>query len=127
MVAGFNAKPACAQVFKGKVTFTSATLWSHTTLPAGTYSFTLDKDYPGSVITVFHGTQTVARILTPGLSYIKSGHSEIAMESGAVREVNLPTIGVSLHYPIPNADHRAAPQELQLARINPVATASAGR
>ena len=96
-------------------------------MPAGDYSFTLDKDYPGSVVTVMRGTQTVARIQTVGMRNIKSGRSEIVMESGTVREVNLPTIGVNLHYPAPNSGHRAAPREPQLAQIIPVAKAGAGR
>ena len=61
------------------------------------------------------------------ISYIKSGRSEIVMESGTVREVSLPQIGVSLHYPTHNPGHRAAPQEPQLAQIIPVAKAGAGR
>ena len=43
LVAGFNSKPASAQVFKGKFTLPSTTRWSIATLPAGDYSFTLDK------------------------------------------------------------------------------------
>jgi hypothetical protein len=127
LVAGFNAKPASAQAFQGKFTLASATRWGVATLPAGDYSFTLDKDYAGSVVTVLRGTHTVARIQTPGISYIKSGRSEMVMESGTVREVNLPTIGVSLHYPMPNLGHRSAPREPQLAQITPVAKAGAGR
>ena len=127
LVAGFNAKAADTPAFQGKFTLSSATRWGQATLPAGDYSFTLDKDYPGSVVTVLRGTQSVARIQTVGMSYIKSGRSEIVMESGAVREVSLPQIGVSLHYPTHNPGHRAAPQEPQVAQIIPVAAAGAGR
>jgi hypothetical protein len=127
MVAGFSAKPASAQAFQGKFTLASTTHWGVATLPAGDYSFTLDHDYPGSVVAVMRGTQTIARIQTPGINYINSGRSEIVAESGTVREVNLPTIGVSLHYPTSNPGHRAAPREPQLAQIIPVAKAGAGR
>jgi len=127
LVAGFNAKAADFPALQGKFTLVSVTRWGHATLPAGDYSFALDHDYPGSVLTVFRGTQTVARIQTPGMRYIKAGRSEIVMESGIVHEVNLPTIGVSLHYPMPNAGHRAAPREPQLAQVIPVATAGVGR
>jgi hypothetical protein len=127
LVAGFNAKPASAQAFQGKFTLPSATRWSYATLPAGDYSFTLDTDYRGSRVTIFRGTQAVARILSPVVNSLKSGRSEIVMESGTVREVNLPTIGVNLHYPTPNPGHRAAPQEPQLAQIIPAAKAGAGR
>jgi hypothetical protein len=127
LVAGFNAKPASAQAFQGKFTLSSATRWGQATLPAGNYSFTLDKDYAGSVVTVFRGTQTVARIQTPGMSYIKSGRSEMVLDGGTVREVSLPQIGVSLHYPTPNPRHQAAPQALQAAQITPVAAAGTAR
>jgi hypothetical protein len=96
-------------------------------LPAGNYSFTLDHDYPGSRVTIVRGKQTVAIILSPAVNYIKSGRSEIVLESGAVREVSLPQIGVSLHYPSPSPHRRTAPKELQLAQIIPVTRTSAGR
>ena len=127
LVAGCNAKLASAQVLRGKFTLPSETHWGQATLPAGDYSFALDTDYPGSRVTVIRGKQTVAMIMSPGVNYIKSGRSEIVMESGAVREVNLPQIGVSLHYPTPNSGHRQAPQERQLAQIIPIGKAGAGR
>ena len=79
------------------------------------------------MVTIFRGNQNVARIQTAGLSNIKSGRSEIVMEGGTVRKVNLPTIGVSLHYAAHSRGHRAAPQEPQLAQVVPVATEGAGR
>jgi hypothetical protein len=109
------------------MTETSAIRWGQATLPAGDYSFLLDKDYPGSMVTVFCGTHTVARIMTVGMRNIKTGPSEMIVEEGTVREVNLPQIGVSLHYPTPNPGHRAAPQRQQVAQIIPVAMAGAGR
>jgi hypothetical protein len=127
LAAGLSAKPASAQAFQGKFTLSSETRWGQATLPAGDYSFTLDRDYPGSRVTIVRGKQTVAIILSPAVNSIKSGRSEIVLESGAVREVSLPQIGVSLHYPMPNSGHRSAPQEPQLAQIIPVATAGAAR
>jgi hypothetical protein len=127
LVVGFNANLANAQTFKGKFTLPSATRWGLATLPAGEYSFTLDSDYPGSRVTIYRGTQGVARIQTPVVNSMKSGSSEIVMENGTVREVNLPQIGVSLHYPKHNPGHRAAPQEPQVAQIIPVAATGKGR
>ena len=127
LVMGFNAKLANAQAFKGKFTLSSATRWGLATLSAGDYSFTLDSDYPGSRVTIYRGTQGVARIQTPVVNSMKSGSSEIVMENGTVREVNLPQIGVSLHYPKHNPGHRAAPQEPQVAQIIPVAATGKGR
>ena len=127
LVAGFNAKPASAQVFRGKFTLPSATRWSWATLPAGDYSFTLDHDYTSSEVKVFRGTQFVARIQTVSMDPIPSGRSEILVESGAVRRVRLPQIGVVLDYPAPHTGHRAAPRERQLAQVIPVGAAGVGR
>jgi|SRR5208282_2302017 len=127
LVAGFNARPASAQAFQGKFTLPSAARWGQATLAAGDYSFTLDNDYPGSRVTIFRGTQTVARIQSPVVNSIKSGNSEMVLEGGTVRDVNLPQIGVSLHYPMHNPGHRAAPREPQFAQTIPVAKAGAGR
>ena len=79
------------------------------------------------MFTVFRGTQRVARIPARGFSYTTSGRSEMVMENGNVRKVSLPQIGVSFHYPAHNPGHRAAPHELQLAQVVPVAKAGAGR
>ncbi len=127
MVAGFSAKPASAQVLQGKFTLTSAIRWNQATLAAGEYTFMLDHKYPGNIVTVFRGTRTVARIQTASMSNIKSGNTEMVVESGTVRDVNLPMIGVRLHYPMPNSGHRAAPREPQLAQLIPVAMAGSGR
>ncbi len=127
LAAGFNAKAASVPALQGKFTLASVTRWGPATLPAGDYSFSLDKAYPGSLVTIFRGTQAVARIQAIGVSDIQAGRSEIVMESGTVREVNLPTIGVSLDYPTHHPRHRAAPQEPPLAQVIPVAAAGAGR
>ena len=127
LVAGFNVKPASAQVFKGYVTFASATQWGQATLPSGTYSFTLDRDYPGSRVTIFRGKQTVTQVLVPVVDSIKKGRSEIIVNDGVVRQVSLPQIGLSLQYPAPNSGHRAAPQGQIFAQITPVAVAGSGR
>jgi hypothetical protein len=126
LAAGFNAKPASAQVLKGTFTLPSAIRWSYATLPAGDYAFSLDKDYAGSVVKVFRGGQCVAQIPTPITEHIKSVRSEMVLENGAVNEVSLPQIGVSLRYPAPNRRHRA-PQEMRAALVIPIATAGAGR
>jgi hypothetical protein len=125
LVAGFNARPASAQTFQGKFTLTSTTRWGLATLPAGDYSFTLNHDYPASMVRVLRVRQNVALIATRVISHTTSGRSEMVLENGNVRKLSLPQIGVSLDYPASN--HRAAPREPQLAQIIPVATAGAGR
>jgi hypothetical protein len=127
LVAGFNAKPASAQAFQGKFTLKSTTHWSGATFQAGDYSLTLDTSYSVARFTVWRGAQRVALIPAPLISNTTSDRSEMLLEDGTVREVNLPQIGVSLHYPASNPHHQAAPKEPQLAQIIPVAAAGAGR
>jgi len=126
IVGGLNAKPLSAQDYKGKFTLSSVTRWGQALLPAGDYTLTLEHELDG-VVTVFRGTQTVARIQGAVMSNLKSARSEIVTQGGAVREVNLPTMGASLHYSTPNPGRRAAPQELELAQIIPLAKVGAGR
>ncbi|MGA3327561.1 MAG: hypothetical protein ABSF45_24115 [Terriglobia bacterium] len=127
LVAGFNARPASAQVLKGKFTLPSAIRWGQATLAAGNYSFALDKDYSGGVVTVLRGTQAVALIQSSIVNDIKSGRSEMVLENGNVRKLNLPQIGVSFNYPAQNPGHRAAPKQPQLAQIIPIAAVGVGR
>ena len=127
LIAGSNVKAADVPALNGRFTLASVTRWGAATLPAGDYSFTLNKNYSGGVVTVFRGTQIVARIQAPGISDLKSGRSEMVMEGGAVRMLNLPSVGVSLHYLASNPGHHAAPKEPQLAVTIPVAAASMGR
>ncbi len=127
MVAGFNAKAADVPSFQGKFTLASEIRWGQATLAAGDYSFTLDYAYPGNVVTIRRGTQTVTRIMSVGLSDMNSGSSEIVAENGAVREMNLPTIGVSLHYVKHNSGGRRAPRQVPMAQIIPVVVTDNGQ
>jgi hypothetical protein len=127
LVFGFNAKAATIPAFQGTFTLTSETRWGSTTLPAGDYSFTLDKGYPGGCITVHSGTKSVAMIMVGAVDDAKSGDSELFMEDGTVRELRLPQIGVSIEYAEPNSRHRADKQEQLAARKTSVAATGAGR
>jgi hypothetical protein len=127
LVAGFNAKPASAQVLQGKFTLKSTTRWGQATLPAGDYSFTLDTGYAVSRFTVSRGTQRVALIPAPLITNNTSGRSEMVLEDGTVREVSLPQIGITLDYPANNPYHRAAPKEPQLAETVLVTAKGASR
>ena len=127
LVAGFSAKPASAQAFQGKFTLPFATRWGQATLPAGDYSFTLNHAYAANVVTVIRGTHPVALIAARVISNTTSGHSEMLLENGNVRKLNLPQIGVSFNYPAQNPGHRAAPKQPQLAQIIPIAAVGVGR
>jgi len=127
LVAGFNAKPASAQILRGKFSLPFTACWDKATLPAGNYSFTLDEPTASGQVTVFRGRQAVALISTRGVSYTTSDHSEMVLQGGMVRELSLPQIGVTLQYPEFTPRHRAAPGQPQVSQIIPVAAAGAGR
>jgi hypothetical protein len=127
LVAGFNAKPASAQIVRGKFTLPFTARWNLATLPAGDYSFTLDNSSADGKVTVYRGTRSVAMILTEAINYSTSDRSEMVLEDGAVRELRLPEIGLTFDYPTHNPRHQAAPEESQVAHIIPVAVASTGR
>ncbi len=116
VVAGFNVKAADVPAFEGKFTLSSSLHWGLATLAAGEYSFSLDHAYPGSVVTVRRGTQVVARVLAKGVSDTNSRNSEIISENGIVREVNLPTLGISLQYTMPTSNRHAAPRQVPMAQ-----------
>lgn len=120
-VKAANDPPA----FKGTFTLQSEIHWGVATLPAGDYSFTLDR--PGGMITISSGTKGVAMVLTSGVSDAKSDRCEMILDDGAVREVNLPQLGVSLHYRSPNPRRRSAPQEVEASRVIPVAVVASAR
>jgi hypothetical protein len=127
LVVGLNAKPASAQVFRGEFTLPSEVRWGLATLPAGAYSFTLDKCTVDSRLTIYRGTRYVAWILTNGIGDATSNRSEMVLQGGTVRELSLPQIGLTLYYPAYNPHHLPASEEPQLAQSIPVAAKGAGR
>ena len=127
LAVGLQAKPANAQVFRGRFTLPTEVRWGMATLPAGDYSFTWDKSGIDGRVSVYRGMRPVAFILPQGLRDPKSERCEIVVEAGIVRELSLPQIGVTLSFAAHNPTYRAAPQEAQLARIILVAAAGAAR
>lgn len=127
LVAGFNAKPASAQIFQGKFSLPFTARWGLATLPAGDYSLTLDKDTMDGKVAVYRGTHCVALIPTSAVNYTTSDRSKIVLEDGSVRQLSLSQIGVMLKYPAPNPRHRPAPEAAQVAQIIPVDAAGAAR
>ena len=127
LVAAFNAKPASAQLITGKFTLPFTARWSSATLPAGDYSFTLDKSTADGKVSVYRGRRGMAMIPSKAINYSISGRSEMVLENGAVRELRLPDLGLILTYPAHNPRHQAAPEDSQVAHIIPVVAASTGR
>jgi len=128
LVVGLTSKPASAQVFRGKFTLPSEVRWGMATLPAGDYSFGLDKKGMDGLVTVYRGARPVAIIPHQGANDPKQERSLIVVEAGRVRELSLPQIGETLCFAAHNPTHRAAPQEKELAQAIPVtAVGAAGR
>ncbi len=127
VAAGFNAKAQAVPTVQGKFTLSSEIRWGSATLAAGDYSFTLDHGYPGSAVTVRRGTRIVARIMTQGVSDMESGKSEIIAENGMVRALNLPILGVSLHYMQQRSTRRFAQREVPMAKIIHLTVTGNGR
>jgi len=126
-LTGSELKAAANPAFQGNFTLSSAASWGMANLPAGNYSFTVDTDYAGSVVTILQGTRTVARVQAVGLNTIRSGDAEILIVEGAVRAMNVPEVGVSFHYGVPKSGHHSSPQQPVLAQTIPVSAARAGR
>ena len=63
LAAGLSAKPASAQDIEGKFTLPTATRWEMATLPAGDYSFKLDKAKAYGMIAVYRGERPVAFVM----------------------------------------------------------------
>lgn len=127
LVAGLNAKPASAQVLQGKFTLPSEARWGLATLPAGDYSFKLDRGSVQPLVAVYRGARCVALILPSGTRDTTSDRAEIVLQGGIVRELSLPQIRETVRFPAHNPRHRIAPEESQVAQIIPVAVAGAGR
>ena len=128
LAAGFNPKPASAQEFEGKFTLPSEVRWGLATLPAGQYSFTMDRANPVGLVRVYHGPRPVALILPQSFRDPNSERSAIVVVAGIVRKLSLPQIGLDLTFAAHKPAHCAAPQEEELAQTIPVtAGGAAGR
>lgn len=127
LAVGLQAQPANAQECQGKFTLPSEVRWGMATLPAGDYSFTLDKGGLGSMVTIYRGSRPMAEILPQGFNDPESNRSVIVVEGGIVRELSLPQIGATLSFAAHRPTHRQTQEEEQMAQIIPVAATGAGR
>jgi hypothetical protein len=123
LAACFNLGHASAQVFQGKFTLPSAARWGRATLPAGDYSFKLDSVNGPSMLRLYRERKGVAMIMAQSQNKNDSGTAELTVVRGTVRALNLPEIGLVLQYAPQYRKHLTAPEEREIARIVPVATA----
>jgi hypothetical protein len=98
---------ASAQGYVGKFTLPFEARWGQATLPAGDYNFTMDTVNGPARIKISRGTKGVALILSQAWSPVSAGRDalEIVRNSNGntVRDLNLPEVGLALHY----APHKA--------------------
>ena len=124
-----GAASAKAQEFNGKFTLPFEARWGVATLPAGSYSFTVDQTMSGGSLVVV-GEKVRAIIRGQGHNP-KMGESSaliLRSEKGVytVRELRMADIGVVLYYGPQHHKRLTAAQEREIASIVPV-TRSVGR
>jgi hypothetical protein len=115
----FGAGLARAQEYAGKFTLPFEARWGRATLPAGDYSFKLDKSQSSSTIQLFQGKVGIGFIKSQAYDLKDSGENSLVVvktKTGkSVSELRLPEIGVVLHYatkqtkPIMAAEDRGIP------------------
>ncbi|HEY6292756.1 MAG TPA: hypothetical protein VI455_14505 [Terriglobia bacterium] len=127
LIAHLNPGVGNAQDFKGEFTLPFDARWGGGTLPAGNYSFTLDKAESSGTLYLSQGTRTVALIHSQGHSYTQSGRCALTVsqsrDGNAVRELSLPQIGVALHYAPRKPRRGTAAAEKEIAQAIPVTIA----
>jgi hypothetical protein len=93
---------ASAQGYSGKFTLPFEARWGLVTLPAGDYNLTMDTVNGPARIKISRGTKGVAFILSQAWSPASAGRDELTIvrnsNGNTVRDLNLPEMGVALHY-----------------------------
>jgi hypothetical protein len=123
----FNAGFANAQTVAGKFTLPVKAHWGQATLPAGDYSFVLER-WPDAKIQVIRAGKPVAFVVDQGTSMDASGASSMTVvRNGAgysICDLNLPGIGKVLHYAPTKPARNSAAREREVARLNIPVTAT---
>lgn len=122
----FNSGLASAQTMAGRFTLPFEAQWGAATLPAGTYSFTVEGIGREAKVRVLHGAETVAYMLNQGFDMTPSRSVSLTIarnnEGKFVRDLSLPEIGQIFHFAPPKAERGSTAGEQEIARI-PVAPA----
>jgi hypothetical protein len=119
-----NAGLANAQTVAGKFTLPFQAHWGQATLPAGDYSFLLERG-PVAKIQVIRAGKAVAFVVDQGYSTETSGGMSLTVVQNragySVCDLNLPGIGKVLHYAPAKPARNSAAGEREIAqRIIPV-------
>jgi hypothetical protein len=120
----FNSGLASAQTFAGKFTLPFEARWGSANLPAGDYSLRVDGRALSGKVLLFQGAKQVAYIVNQSYDTTPRGQICLVVEKNSagnfVRDLNLPGIGMVLHY-APQVDRKSVEREHEIAQI-PVAT-----
>ncbi len=96
-----TAGPLGAGAVQGSFTLPSETQWGVAVLPAGEYTFTLDRSTLEGHILVRRGTEGVALVLAQGMFPTgSSGSSSMLIVGGRVRSLHLAPLGLTYNYQI---------------------------
>jgi hypothetical protein len=117
----FNSGQAGAQTMAGKFTLPFEAHWGVATLPAGTYSFTVEGIGREAEVRVLHGSQTVAYMLNQGFDTTPSRSISLTIARNHagkfVRDLSLPEIGQIFHFAPPKGERGSTGGEQEIARI----------
>ena len=120
----FGAGLARAQEFAGKFTLPFDARWGQAILPAGDYSFRLDKAQSAGTVRLFQGNKGVGLIHAQAYDKKTGGPDALMVVRGktvnTVRELRLPEIGIVLIYSPGPAKPMTAEEERQIAKAVPV-------
>jgi hypothetical protein len=126
----FNAGVANAQTVVGKFTLPFETHWGQATLPAGDYSFWMERG-PGAMVQIFRAAKGAGIVMDLGYDYVTDPTGPMSLTvvrnraGNTVRALNLPPIGKILHY-APNKPARSsAAGEREIAQL--ITVRAAGR
>jgi hypothetical protein len=84
-------------------------------LSPGDYSFTLDSVDARSFLHLYRGKTGVALIHAVSYDMSSSGQTELTVEQGTVRTLNIPDLGIVLQYG-PQRKQLTAPEEREMAQ-----------
>lgn len=83
----------------GSFTLPSQVYWQRAVLPAGTYTFAIDRDGPWELIAISQGRKTISWVLLQGFDYASThDHSSMRIENGRVRALHLALIGRTYYF-----------------------------
>jgi hypothetical protein len=100
IAAGSLGKQAAAQDLAGSFTLPSQVRWQTAILPAGTYTFAMDRSGPLGQLAISQGAKTVAFVVLQGRSDA-TNHDKSSMQivNYSVRALHLAPLGVTYFFP----------------------------